>query len=136
MAASGIGVRYNERAAKGQTPEMVTLYLGLLRAGPARPDDDAAAVAKLQAAHLANIARLGRAGKLPLAGPFLDGGELRGVFVFQAASLEEARALAASDPSVAAGHLAVEVLPWMVADGVMPDNPPLPEGEGTGAGGD
>lgn len=126
MAASGIGVAYNDRYAKGEDPPMVTLYLGLLRSNPAAAKIDDATLEKLQADHLANIARLGREGKLPLAGPLLDGGDLRGIFVFQAASLEEAQQLADSDPMVKSQHLLVDLLPWMVAEGVMPAQPPAP----------
>jgi uncharacterized protein YciI len=58
--------------------------------------------------------------KLAAAGPFIDGGKLRGVFVFQVGSIEEARALADTDPAVRAGRLVVELHPWMVARGVLP----------------
>lgn len=51
-------------------------------------------------------------GKLVLAGPFLDGGELRGIFLFKVETLEEARALVETDPAVAAGRLKMELRPW------------------------
>ena len=130
MAATGIGVAYNQRVARGEQPSMITLYLGFLRAAKDAPTIDAAALEKLQQTHLDNIARLGRAGSLPLAGPFLDDGELRGVFVFKAASLDAARELAATDPMVQSKHLALELVPWMVADGVMPPAPAVPNSAG------
>ena len=41
-------------------------------------------------------------GNLLAAGPFLDDGDLRGIFLFRTTSLAEAEALAASDPAVRA----------------------------------
>ena len=98
---------------------MTTVYIGLLKRGPraaewdTRPDE----LAELQERHLANNARLVETGKLILLGPFLDDGYWRGVFVFRVDSLEEAEALAASDPSVQAGRLAFELHPWMIEKG-------------------
>jgi uncharacterized protein YciI len=47
-------------------------------------------------------------GKLILAGPFADEGDLRGMLVFRVDSPEEAKALAAQDPAVKAGRLVLE----------------------------
>ena len=52
-------------------------------------------------------------GKLVMAGPFLDNGELRGIFIFDVATLEEAKALTEADPAVKAGKLIMELHPWM-----------------------
>ena len=85
--------------------------IAFLRAGPERGLDRAQAE-RLQRAHLANIERLAEEGKLALAGPFLDGGDLRGIFVFSVVTVEEAKALAATDPAVRAGLLTLEYHPW------------------------
>lgn len=66
----------------------------------------------LQAAHLQNIERMAEEGKLVLAGPFLDGGSLRGLYVFDTPSVDSARAWTASDPAVAAGVFDMELHPW------------------------
>ncbi|HZN04236.1 MAG TPA: YciI family protein, partial [Candidatus Polarisedimenticolia bacterium] len=90
-------------------------------APPASPERRA-----IQEGHLANIQRLADAGKLLLAGPFTDGGELRGLFVFQVASLEEAKAMCDSDPAVKAGRLRVELHPWYSAKGISVPKPATP----------
>jgi uncharacterized protein YciI len=53
------------------------------------------------------------AGKLLIYGPILDGGELRGMYVFKAASLEEAREWASQEPSVKIGMTEMRVYPWL-----------------------
>src|SRR5262245_8038444 len=103
--------------------EMTTYYVGLLSRGPNYSAEDTPERRAIQEGHLANIQRLAEEGKLLLAGPFTDGGELRGLFVFQVASLEEAKALCDTDPAVKAGRLRVELHPWYSAKGI---NVPMP----------
>lgn len=67
---------------------------------------------KLQRAHLDNITRMAEAGTLILAGPFMDDGELRGIYIFDVASVDEARKLTATDPAIQAGSLRMELHPW------------------------
>jgi len=90
---------------------MSQYVMAFLKAGPNRPVHPDSA-AKLQRAHMANITRMAEEGKLILAGPFLDGGELRGIYLFDVTSMEEAKALTESDPAVQAGSLVMELHPW------------------------
>lgn len=85
--------------------------MAFLQPGPEKAIDPARA-RELQAGHMALIQILAGSGKLLLAGPFLDGGDLRGIYVFAVDSVEEAQALTANDPAVAAGALRVEFRPW------------------------
>lgn len=85
--------------------------MAFLKAGPNRNQDSAAAATLLKA-HLANIQRMAREGKLVVAGPFLDDTELKGIYVFNVESVEEARALTESDPAIKAGRLVMELHPW------------------------
>lgn len=108
------GTAYDEAAAREFVADeygMRKYVLAFLKRGPNRPAD-AAAAAELQRAHLKNIDRMARAGKLALAGPFLDDGELRGIYVFCVGSLAEAEALTRSDPAIQAGSLAMELREW------------------------
>ncbi len=73
---------------------------------------DSAEAARLQKAHLDNITRMAEEGKLLLAGPFLDNTDLRGIYIFNVATLEEAEELTGSDPAIKAGVLKMELHPW------------------------
>jgi uncharacterized protein YciI len=100
--------------------KFTTAYLGLLKRGEKWTPEKTPATEELQKAHLANINRLAETKKLVVAGPFGDNGILRGIFVFKVASLEEAKALAETDPAVKAGRLAIDMHPWLVPEGVLP----------------
>jgi uncharacterized protein YciI len=106
---------------KTTTPEKMTrAYFGFLSRGDKWTPEKTPATEELQRAHLANIMRLAETKKLIVAGPFGDDTPLRGIFVFRVASLEEARELAATDPSVKAGRLKIDMHPWLVPDGILP----------------
>jgi len=108
---------------KANSPlKLDTVYLGFLKKGPNRKDGDDKnpEIQELQKAHIANIERLAKLGKLVVAGPFGDEGELRGIFVFRVGSLKEAQDLCATDPMVKINRLTVELHPWRVPEGVLP----------------
>jgi uncharacterized protein YciI len=108
---------------RANTPlKLNQVYLGFLKKGPNRKEGDGETpqVQELQKAHLANINRLAGLKKIVAAGPFGDDGNLRGIFVFRVASLQEAQALAATDPMIKIGRLAIELHPWQVPEGVIP----------------
>ena len=90
---------------------MKQYVMAFLKAGP-NQDMDSVKAAELQRAHLDNIFRLADEGKLVLAGPFMDGGELKGVYIFNVATVEEAEALTNTDPAVQAGRFTMELHPW------------------------
>lgn len=73
---------------------------------------DSAESANLQMAHLKNIIRLAEEGKLIVAGPFMDNQPIRGIFIFNVSSIEEAQKLTATDPAIKAGVLQMELRPW------------------------
>jgi uncharacterized protein YciI len=108
------------RAAKTGADDygMKTYVMAFLKRGPNRdlPKDEAN---KLQAAHMANISRLAEAGKLVLAGPFLGDGDLRGIYIFDVKTIEEAEALTNSDPAIKAGSLVMELIPWYGSAALM-----------------
>ena len=95
--------------------------MAFLKAGP-NQDMDSTQAAQLQRAHLDNIFRLADEGKLAVAGPFLDGGDLKGIYIFNVETIEEAKALTETDPAVKAGRFALELHPWYGSAAMMKVN--------------
>jgi uncharacterized protein len=117
----GGGVAARPASAPTAEPgQMGTVYLVLLKKGPAWTGQETPATRAVQEAHMANIRAMWEAKKLIIAGPLGDNGEVRGVFLFQVSTLEEARALADSDPAVKAGRLVAEIHPWWVEKRALP----------------
>jgi uncharacterized protein YciI len=98
--------------------EMTTYYVGFLYKGPNWTAESTPETQKLQEAHLANIMRMAKEGKLLVAGPFTDNGDLRGLYIFKVGSAEEAKALTATDPAIQAGRLRFELHPWYAAKNI------------------
>lgn len=106
--------KYNAGLAKKLGADdygMKKYVMAFLMAGPNRAQDSVTA-AQLQAAHMANIQRMADAGQLVLAGPFMDGGELKGIYIFNVETIEKAKELTETDPAVKAGRLIMELHPW------------------------
>ena len=103
--------------------EMTTYVLGLLRKGPHYGEGTKEEGAKIQAGHLANIQKMADAGKLIVAGPMMDNGDLRGIFIFRAGSPAEVQDMVEQDPAIQSGRLALELHPWYAAVGLRVNDP-------------
>lgn len=92
----------------------------ILRRGPAWTPEKTEASEALQREHLGHLRHMAEIGKMVVAGPFDDQKDetMRGLCLYRT-SLDEARALAESDPAVKAGRLKVEVLTWYTEKGAM-----------------
>ncbi|RMH63592.1 MAG: hypothetical protein D6677_06770 [Calditrichaeota bacterium] len=97
---------------------MKKYVMAFLKRGPNRVNDSIE-VARLQKFHLENIERLANEGKLVLAGPFLDNNDLRGIYIFNVSTVEEAKKLTESDPMIQSGHLIMELKPWYGSAAIM-----------------
>jgi len=110
-------------ALRGADPpeayEMTTYQVAFLMKGPAWTPGESEEHKALQKAHMEHIVKMAASGKLLVAGPFADGGDLRGMFIFRVETLEEARALAEQDPAVKAGRLKLEWHPWFAAKNII-----------------
>ena len=103
-----------------QPLKLTQMFLAFLTRGEKWTPEKTPATEAIQKGHMANIGKLAEMKKLVAAGPFGGNGRLRGIFVFRVASLEEAKALTATDPAVQAGRLAMEIHPWMIPEGILP----------------
>jgi len=92
--------------------------IAFLKRGPNRIADSSEA-AQLQKAHLDNIVRLADEGKLIIAGPFLDNEDIRGIYIFNVKTIEEAKKLTETDPAIQKGSLAMELHPWYGSAALM-----------------
>ena len=91
--------------------QMKQYFMVFLTAGPNRTQDSATA-AKIQEGHLNNITRLFNEKKIVLAGPFLDKGTYKGIFILDVSTEDEAKQLLQTDPAIEAGRLGYEIHPW------------------------
>jgi uncharacterized protein YciI len=115
-------------AGPANAQEMMTYQMVFFRAGP-NQSVPAADAKVMQTEHLARLAKLNAERINVLYGPFQDGGDLRGIALLDVPSADAARAHLADDPFVKAGHLVLEVKPWMGPRGWFHPlaQPPTPE---------
>lgn len=117
VVASPLGSSQQKPEPKNEPAhKMVEFHMALLKHGPkwtAEENDD---TKRLHQQHVDYVMSLLDSGKAVLAGPFTDGGEIDGVFIFRASSAAEAKAWADADPSVASGFRVAEMHPWWSED--------------------
>lgn len=97
--------------------------LAILKTGPKDADVQGDARKAIFKGHFENMNRLAKEGKLAVAGPFDDPGKkYRGLFILAVTTVEEAKALAETDPTVKAGVLVVEYVTWYGSAALMLNN--------------
>ena len=97
--------------------------LALLKTGPKDSEVQGDARKAIFKGHFDNMNRLAAEGKLAVAGPFADPDKkYRGLFILAVPTVEEAKALAETDPTVKAGVLIVEYVPWYGSASLMLSN--------------
>ena len=101
-------------------PGTVRYTLGLLVRGPAWTPERTPRTDSIQAGHMANMGRMWKHGALVAAGPFANGGELRGVFVFRPGE-DPLDSLMAGDSAIATQRLVCQRYPWIGAPGFGAD---------------
>lgn len=103
-------------AAPALPPGMKQYWFVMLKKGPKR-DQSPEEAKQLQAGHMANIQAYATMGKLQIAGPFMDDGDWRGIFILDVPDRAAAEAMCNDDPAVKAGRLACEIHPWLSQKG-------------------
>jgi uncharacterized protein len=96
--------------------EMKRYWLVLLQKGPNRNQDSLSAE-KIQAAHMANINRLNKKGKLIMAGPIGIEDDLRGIFLMNCKDSTEVENFVRTDSAVITGRLIMKYYPWWAMKG-------------------
>lgn len=105
-----------QTAAPALPPGMKQYWFVMLKKGPKRdhPPEEAQ---RLQAGHMANIQAYAERGQLQIAGPFMDDGDWRGIFILDVPDRAAAEAMCNDDPAVQAGRLVCEIHPWLSQKG-------------------
>lgn len=98
------------------TVTMQKYFIVFLKSGPERSQSKEEAE-EIQQQHLDYLSKVYREGHTSITGPLGDDGDIRGIVIYNTATLEQARSLAEQDPAVKAGRLVVEVHPWWAAKG-------------------
>jgi len=91
---------------------MKPYVLVILKSGPNQTKDKAE-LNRLFRGHMDNITRLSNEGKLVVAGPLGENAQsYRGIFIFNVKTVEEAKALVATDPAVSEKLFEAEMYQW------------------------
>ena len=96
--------------------KLVEFQMALLKRGPKWTNAENAETKRLHDEHINYVMSLLDSGKAVIAGPFTDGGEILGVFIFRAKSAAEAKAWVEADPTLTAGLAVAEMHPWWSED--------------------
>jgi uncharacterized protein YciI len=104
--------------------QLEAFQLALLRRAENATTYDDATLDRIQGEHVAFLERLRSEGSIVTNGPVMDQVDetLRGIGVYNVGSLDEARALAETDPAVVAGRLVVDVMTWLTPTNTMIQN--------------
>ena len=104
----------NNASPKKPEEQIRRYWFVMLMKGPNRNQDSATAV-NIQKGHMSNIDRLYNEGKIKVAGPFGDGKDWQGIFIFDCPTKEEVENLLKTDPAVSSGRLICDIRPWYTA---------------------
>lgn len=121
---SGSNSSYDAELAKKLGADergMKQYVMCFLKTGPLKVEDKARQ-AELMKGHFGMINRLADEGKLIVAGPFVEGGDFRGIYLFDVRTVEEAKALTETDPSIKEGYFKVEFIKWYGSAALMEVN--------------
>ena len=116
-------VKYDAELAKklgGNDNGMKTYVLVILKTGLKDGDFKGKERDDIFVGHMTNIGRLADAGKLAVAGPFDKNDKgYRGLYIFNAKTIEEAQQIVESDPAVKSGILTPDMTLWFGSASLM-----------------
>ena len=94
---------------KDMTPYILAIYVAVPKHLKESPEQ-----MELAKQHQKFIRRMIEQKKYMFAGPLTDNGEMLGVAIVAAASVDEAKQITSGDPAIAAGHMAAQLHPAML----------------------
>lgn len=94
--------------------DMTNYFLAIYTRGPKFIATQGPEQMEMAKQHLKFVRKMIEDKKYLFAGPLMDGGDKLGIAVIAAASLDDAKRIAANDPAIAAGHMAPEIHPAML----------------------
>ncbi len=116
--------QYDAELAKrlgGDERGMKMYVLCILKTGPKDGDFKGKEREDIFAGHMSNIGKLAEEKKLAVAGPFVSPNEkgYRGLYIFNVTTLEEAKTIVETDPTVKAGILIPDMSLWYGSASLM-----------------
>jgi uncharacterized protein YciI len=118
LAIPAFGQREFSYTEGDTTYTMKKYVFMLLKSGDTKSKDSTEA-ARYQEMHLAHLKKLSESGKLIVAGPFEQGGENRGLLIFDVETVDEALKLEGEDPMVKSDRLKMDAFYWWGAKGTV-----------------
>lgn len=112
-------------AQQKEEHRLVQFQMALMKKGPKWNTTKEADRNTVLKEHLGNVISLLSSGRAVAAGPFGDDNDVAGLFIFRAASTEEAKTWVDADPAVKAGLFVAEMHPWWSEDIFKPAVMPL-----------
>lgn len=110
LAALGIGIVAQTQAPKLDIPtNMKPYFMVYMLKGPKAVAPGTPEYTKEMGAHLAWMKKMNAEKKLILAGPMQGEGRVLGISVLNAANIEEAKKLMATEPAIVSGHMVYEI---------------------------
>src|SRR4051812_17783829 len=103
LAAALVFISFNCFSQPEESGSRLKQYFFVLLTKGEHRDQDSATSAKIQEAHIRNIERLYKEGKIDIAGPFMEEGDWRGIFVFNVESKDGVETLLKTDEAIRSG---------------------------------
>ena len=105
------------KSTEGDTTYLMQKYFMCFLSRGNSEKFDSTQLVDIQLRHLNYLNNLAKNGKISIAGPFADDGDVRGIVIYNVATLNEAVELQNEDPAVKSGILKSEIRPWWSAKG-------------------
>jgi uncharacterized protein YciI len=105
---------------KPEEPAMTkTFFIGFLQKSKTWTPEVTEETKKIGEGHMAHIGKMAADGHLALAGPFMNNGFFRGVFIFKTADLETAKNVSSQDPVIRSGRMEINIYKWEIPAGIL-----------------